>query len=51
MAPSACKSELNGRKQTSGHGKPGRTNREVLADVFVKRRGTNYFLRDIQDAD
>jgi hypothetical protein len=51
MAPSACKSQLNGRKQTSGHGEPGRTNREVLVDVFVNRRGKKYFLRDIQDAD
>jgi hypothetical protein len=51
MAPSACKSELNGRKQTSGHVKPEQVNREVLVDVFVKWRGKKYFLRDIQDAD
>jgi hypothetical protein len=26
-------------------------NREVLIDVFVKRRGKRYFLRDIQPAE
>jgi hypothetical protein len=51
MAPIVCKSEVTGRKQTSGQREPWRTNREVLADVFVKLRSKKYFLRDIQDAD